>query len=146
MKRNNMKLLEESTNWKLTHRLCIQMANQIFRRSSISSFVFAARNLRTQSDSLSSPFSDKHNLKTLIAGFKRGNPLPLLQNWVDQGNKLSPSELRCISRTLIKSNRYNHAFQVPFSLLLLLLYPCYATCVLQCSKVDIYGQLRVFTI
>jgi hypothetical protein len=90
------------------------MANQIFRRSSISSFVFAARNLRTQSDSLSSPFSDKHNLKTLIAGFKRGNPLPLLQNWVDQGNKLSPSELRCISRTLIKSNRYNHAFQVPF--------------------------------
>ncbi|KAK2445403.1 Tetratricopeptide repeat (TPR) superfamily protein [Trifolium repens] len=88
------------------------MANQIFRRSSISSFVFAARNLRTQSDSLSSPFSDKHNLKTLIAGFKRGNPLPLLQNWVDQGNKLSPSELRCISRTLIKSNRYNHAFQV----------------------------------
>jgi hypothetical protein len=125
-----------------------QMANQIFRRSSIS-FLFAARNLQTQPDSLSSAFSDKHNLKTLIAGFKPSswNPLPLLQNWVHQGNKLSPSELRCISRTLIKSKRYNHAFQVPFSLLLLLLlYPCYATCVLQCSKVDIYGQLRVFTI
>jgi hypothetical protein len=129
MKRNNIKLLEGKHQLKINPPIVYQMANQIFRRSSISSFVF-----------------DKHKLKTLLAGFKRGNPLPLLQNWLHQGNKLSPSELRCISRTLIKSNRYNHAFQVPFSLLLLLLYPCYATCVLQCSKVDIYGQLRVFTI
>jgi hypothetical protein len=114
MKRNNIKLLEGKHQLKINPPIVYQMANQIFRRSSISSFVFAARNLPTQPDSLSSSFSEKHHLKTLIAGFKRGNPLPLLQNWVHQGNKLSPSELRCISRTLIKSNRYNHAFQVPF--------------------------------
>ncbi|PNX92452.1 pentatricopeptide repeat-containing protein at5g27460-like protein [Trifolium pratense] len=84
---------------------------EIFR-SSIS-FVLGARNLRTHADSRSSDFSDKQNLKSLIAGFKPSNrnPLPVLQNWVDQGNKLSPSELRRISRTLIKSKRYNHAFE-----------------------------------
>jgi hypothetical protein len=110
-------------------------------------FILGARNLQTHADSRSSAFSDKQNLKSLIAGFKPSsrNPMPVLQNWVYQGNKLSPSELRLISRTLIKSKRYNHTSEVPF-FFTCLLYPYYATCVLQCSKVVICGQLLVFTI
>ncbi|KAI5404560.1 pentatricopeptide repeat-containing protein At5g27460 isoform X1 [Lathyrus oleraceus] len=82
-------------------------------RRSIS-FVLSARNLWIQAESRASAFSEKQNLKSLIAGFKPSSrsPLLLLQNWIDQGNKLSPSELRCISRTLIKSKRYNHALEV----------------------------------
>ncbi|GAU32488.1 hypothetical protein TSUD_316950 [Trifolium subterraneum] len=95
------------------HSLIVGIRRYKIFRSSIG-FVLGARNLRTHADSRSSVFSDKQNLKSLISGFKPSsrNPLPVLQNWVDQGNKLSPSELRRISRTLIKSKRYNHAFEV----------------------------------
>jgi hypothetical protein len=93
-------------------------------RSSIS-FFLGARTLYTHADSRTSTFSDKQNLKSLIARFKPSTqtPLPVLQNWIDQGNKLSSSELRCISRRLIKSKRYNHAFEVRF-LFTCLLHSC----------------------
>ncbi|KAL5074898.1 hypothetical protein RYX36_013882 [Vicia faba] len=92
------------------------MANHIlstFIQRSIS-FVSSTRNLWIQPESRASAISEKQNLKSLISGFKSPSrsPLPVLQNWIDQGNKLSPTELRGISRTLIKSKRYNHAFEV----------------------------------
>ncbi|KAJ1424725.1 PPR containing plant-like protein [Sesbania bispinosa] len=64
-----------------------------------------------------SALAHKHDLKNLIAGLKSStrSPLPVLQNWLDQGNKLSPSELRHISRNLLKSKRYHHALEVRFS-------------------------------
>ncbi|XP_004501675.1 pentatricopeptide repeat-containing protein At5g27460 isoform X2 [Cicer arietinum] len=78
------------------------------------SFIFGVRNLYSHADTRASAFAEKQNLKSLIAGFKpsKRSPLPVLQNWIDQGNKISQSELKFISRTLIKSKRYNHAFEV----------------------------------
>lgn len=37
----------------------------------------------------------------------------VLQNWVDNGGKVTISQLRYISGILAKSRRYNHALEVP---------------------------------
>lgn len=111
-------------NLSLTHSPYVFSSHYETFRSSIS-FFLGARTLHTHADSRSSAFSDKQNPKSLIARLKPSTrtPLPVLQNWVDQGNKLSSSELRCISRRLIKSKRYNHAFEVRF-LFTCLLHSC----------------------
>ncbi|KAJ9166518.1 hypothetical protein P3X46_021258 [Hevea brasiliensis] len=38
--------------------------------------------------------------------------IPVLQNWVDNGRKITVSELRYISGILAKSRRYNHALEI----------------------------------
>ena len=76
-------------------------------------------------------FELKGNLNTRILGLKssNGSPFSLLQKWVDQGNKLSISELRHISSKLIKLRRYQHALEVWF--------PCFL--VMGC-----FGQWQAF--
>ncbi|KAK4851541.1 hypothetical protein QYF36_016135 [Acer negundo] len=44
--------------------------------------------------------------------FPRRSATAVIQNWVDSGHKASVSELRFISRTLLKSKRYKHAFEI----------------------------------
>ncbi|KAI9106719.1 hypothetical protein K1719_022247 [Acacia pycnantha] len=57
--------------------------------------------------------TQKDNLKKRILGLKSSDPSPMsmLQNWVDQGNNVSTSELRSISKTLFSSKRYHHALE-----------------------------------
>ncbi|KAK1554892.1 hypothetical protein Q3G72_018784 [Acer saccharum] len=44
--------------------------------------------------------------------FPRRSATAVIQNWVDSGHKASSSELRFISRTLLKSKRYKHALEI----------------------------------
>ncbi|XP_061371727.1 pentatricopeptide repeat-containing protein At5g27460 isoform X3 [Gastrolobium bilobum] len=98
------------------------MANRSLS-AGIRRFVFGARSLwspvasrasNSTLDVTEEPFARKHIMKNRISGLRtpKRSPLPALQNWVDQGNKLSHSELRRISRTLVKSKRYQHALEV----------------------------------
>jgi len=82
------------------------------RKISLHSFVFGAKTLcstvTSRASALHVPFLRK--LKS-----PKQNPLLVLQNWVDEGNDVSPSQLRSIARTLVRSKRYHHALEVPFS-------------------------------
>ncbi|KAH7519014.1 hypothetical protein ACOSP7_010233 [Xanthoceras sorbifolium] len=44
--------------------------------------------------------------------FPRRNATAVIEKWVDSGHKLTTSELRSISRTLLKSKRYKHALEI----------------------------------
>ncbi|XP_061988164.1 pentatricopeptide repeat-containing protein At5g27460 [Rosa rugosa] len=67
-----------------------------------------------QMSSLSSPSSPVAELKSKI--FKLKNPelsaTAVVQDWVDQGHKVSVAELRRISIQFLKSQRFGHALQV----------------------------------
>ncbi|KAL5145297.1 Pentatricopeptide repeat-containing protein [Glycine soja] len=80
-----------------------------FLSAGIRRFVFGARTLCSSEASRASafpmPFARKFK-------FSKQSPLPALQNWVDQGNDVSPFQLRSIARTLVKSKRYHHALEV----------------------------------
>ena len=59
----------------------------------------------------------KDDLKTMILRLKypKRSATIVLQNWVDQGYKLSFSELRRIASQLFELKRYNHALEVSHS-------------------------------
>ncbi|XP_057425139.1 pentatricopeptide repeat-containing protein At5g27460 [Lotus japonicus] len=79
------------------------------------SSVISARTLWSSADSGGSAFAhNNHDLKNLISKLRSPNrsPLTALQNWIDQGNVVPPSELRRISRTFLKSKRYHHALEI----------------------------------
>ncbi|KAG5031243.1 hypothetical protein JHK85_015225 [Glycine max] len=91
-----------------------------FLSAGIRRFVFGARTLCSSEASRASafpmPFARKFK-------FSKQSPLPALQNWVDQGNDVSPFQLRSIARTLVKSKRYHHALEVRFSSALSIFLP-----------------------
>ncbi|XP_027355872.1 pentatricopeptide repeat-containing protein At5g09450, mitochondrial-like isoform X3 [Abrus precatorius] len=84
------------------------------------SCVFGARSLCSTTASRASAFNAteepfaQNNPKNRIPGLRspKKSPVLALQNWVDQGNRISPSELRRIARNLVKSKRYHHALEV----------------------------------
>ncbi|KAF7829974.1 pentatricopeptide repeat-containing protein [Senna tora] len=55
-----------------------------------------------------------NSLKKQILGLKSSKltPISVLQNWVDQGNNLSTSDLRRISKALFLSKRYHQALEI----------------------------------
>lgn len=97
--------------------------NQL-RNFCFTSFVFGARTLCSSEASRASafpmPFARKFK-------FSKQSPLPALQNWVDQGNDVSPFQLRSIARTLVKSKRYHHALEVRFSSTIYIILPTCAS-------------------
>lgn len=56
----------------------------------------------------------KNDLWARIIGlvFPRRSATMELQKWVDEGNRVSGSELRRISKQLVKFKRYKHALEV----------------------------------
>ncbi|CAJ1974059.1 unnamed protein product [Sphenostylis stenocarpa] len=88
--------------------MCPEMANRSLS-AGIRRFVLGARTLcstvASRASSFYVPFLSK--LKS-----PKQNPLLALQNWVDEGNNVSPYQLRSIGRTLIKWKRYHHALEL----------------------------------
>ncbi|KAI4307448.1 hypothetical protein L6164_030636 [Bauhinia variegata] len=92
------------------------MANRFFlvglRRIN---FLLGASSLRRLVSSRASPFNamEEPPVQKEIMRMKSSieNPIPVLQCWVEQGNRLSKSELRRIIKTLIKSKRFHHALE-----------------------------------
>lgn len=62
----------------------------------------------------SSSTTTNNDLWTRIVGlvFPRRSATMVLQKWVDEGNRVSGSELRGISKQLVKFKRYKHALEV----------------------------------
>lgn len=62
----------------------------------------------------SSSTSKNNDLWARISGlvFPRRSATMVLQKWVDEGNRVSGSELRRISKQLVKFKRYKHALEV----------------------------------
>jgi hypothetical protein len=71
--------------------------------------------------SLSSSSSPADKLKSEILRLKSPgrSATAVIQDWVNQGHKVSVPELRRISIQLLKSKRFNHALQVRLSFCLL---------------------------
>ncbi|KAE9603850.1 putative tetratricopeptide-like helical domain-containing protein [Lupinus albus] len=92
------------------------MANRVFSAGiKRITFIFAARSHWSSLASTSDQsFPHIYTLKNRISGLKSPtrSAIPALQNWLDQGNKLSHFELRRISRSLLKSKRHHHALEV----------------------------------
>ncbi|KOM41754.1 hypothetical protein LR48_Vigan04g195200 [Vigna angularis] len=88
--------------------ICPVMANHPLS-AGVRRFVVGTRTLcstvASRASTLHVPFLRK--LKS-----PKQNPLPVLQNWVDEGNDVSPSQFRSIARTLVKSKRYHHALEL----------------------------------
>ncbi|XP_028757383.1 pentatricopeptide repeat-containing protein At5g27460-like [Neltuma alba] len=72
------------------------------------------RPLATRGAAFDVELTQKDNLKKRILGLKPSDPIPtsVLQNWVDQGNNVSTSELRRISKILFSLKRYHHSLEI----------------------------------
>lgn len=90
----------------------ISRSNYISRASYISSSWRYFSSQALPNNELKNHRNDDIRSRIIGLVFPRRSATLVLQNWVDEGNNVSVSELRRISKQLLKYRRYKHALEV----------------------------------